>query len=302
MKQLCIFTAPKPFRDAHIATIQRNAIRSWVAISVDVEVLLVGDEEGMAQASKELGVRQIKDVKHNAHGTPLVSSIFDVARQASDAPLLAYVNADILLLPETLPIAQDVARQKSDFVLLGQRYDLDIESAIDFSAGWDGRLREQVRTQSHPHPLGGSDYFIYPRLLYTLIPDFAIGRSGWDNWMIYHAVTQSWSAIDATPTLTVVHQNHNYAHLRGERGHQRHEETFENTELGGGMRKMYMLLDVPYQLIDGQVRRAPWSLPRFLRSLERRLQSDELVGRGLRWFLLRRLRRWRRALLAAEAN
>ncbi len=302
MKKLCIFTAPKPLRDAHVATIQRNAIRSWVAMSPDVEVFLVGDEEGLSQVAKELGVLQIKDVKCNAHGTPLVSSIFDVARQASEAPLLAYVNADILLFPETLPIAQDVARQAPNFVLLGQRYDLDVNSALAFSSDWDDRLHQQVHMQSHPHPLGGSDYFIFARHLYAQIPDFAIGRSGWDNWMIYHAVTQGWSAIDATPTITVVHQNHDYAHLQNEGGHRRHEETVENTELGGGMRKMYMLLDVPYQLVDGQVRRAPWSLPRFLRRLERRLQPDELVGHGLRWFLLRRLRRWRRALLASEAN
>lgn len=302
MNQLCVFTAPKPFHDEHVAMIQRNAIRSWAAMSPDVEVLLIGDEEGVPQAAKELGVTHVKDVNCNSHGTPLVSSIFEVARQASAAPLLAYVNADILLLPETLPIAQDVARQASDFVLLGQRYDLDVKSSMEFSTGWDQRLSELVRAQGNLHPLGGSDYFIFPRDLYTQIPDFAIGRSGWDNWMIYQAVTEGWSAIDATPTLTVIHQDHDYSHLQSERGHQRHEETFENTEIGGGMRKMYMLLDVPYQLVEGQVSRARWSLPRLLRSLERSLQPNELVGRGLRWFLLRRLRRWRRALLASETN
>lgn len=301
MKQLCIFTAPKPFTDEHIATIQRNAIRSWAAMSADVEVLLIGDEVGVAQAAKELGVAHFKDVKCNAHGTPLVSSICAVARAASDAPIMAYVNADILLLPETLPIAQNIARQTPDFVLLGQRYDLDVKTAIDFSAGWDEQLGQRVAKQGQLHPLGGSDYFIFPRHLYTQIPDFAIGRSGWDNWMIYQGVSQGWTVIDATPTLTVVHQDHDYSHLQSERGHQRHQETDENTSLAGGMRKMYMLLDVPYQLVNSQVRRAAWSLPRFLRSLERRLQTDELVGRGLRWFLLRRVRRWRRAL-AAEAN
>lgn len=302
MKQMCIFTAPKPFRDEHVAMIQRNAIRSWVAMGPNVVVFLVGDEKGVAQAAKELGVAHIKDVKCNAHGTPLVSSIFAVARQASDAPLLAYVNADILLLPETLPLAQEVAKQTPDFVLLGQRYDLDVKSAMEFPPGWDALLNERVRTEGHLHPLGGSDYFTFPRHLYTEIPDFAIGRSGWDNWMIYQAVTQGWTAIDATPTLSVVHQDHDYSHLPSEGGHRRHEETFENTELGGGMRNMYMLLDVPYQLVNGKVRRTPWSLPRFLRSLERRLQPDEMVGRGLRWFMLRRLRRWRRALLASETN
>ena len=32
------------------------------------------------------------------------------------------------------------------------------------------------------------------------MPDFAIGRAGWDNWMIYHARQQGWPVIDGTPS------------------------------------------------------------------------------------------------------
>jgi hypothetical protein len=113
--------------------------------------------------------------------------------------------------------------------------------------------------------------------------------------MIFQAITRGWNPIDATPSLTIVHQAHDYSHLNA-RNHQRHEETEENTQLGGGMRRMFMLLDVPDQLAGGEVRKAPWSLVRALRGLERRLQPDERVGRGWRWLLLRRVRKLRRAL------
>lgn len=296
MKQLCIFTAPKPFRDPHVSTIQRNAISSWLAMSPDVEVFLVGDEEGIAGAAKDLGAQHLKGIATNANGTPLISAIFAAARAASQAPLLAYVNADIVLFPETLPLAQKVAAAHPNFVLLGQRYDLDVANAIDFGGDWPSRLRAQIASAGRLHPLGGSDYFIFPRHLYADLPEFAVGRAGWDNWMIYHALEQRLQPIDATHDLLVLHQNHDYAHLDGPRGHQRNEESDVNTALGGGMRHMYMLLDVDHQLVDGQVRRTPWSLARALRAFERRLQPDESVARGLRWPLLRAVRKLRRAV------
>ena len=68
----------------------------------------------------------------NEQGTPLVSSIFANARQASDSPLLAYVNADILLLPDFLAAARDVSRQAGNFLVIGQRWDLDVTQLLDF--------------------------------------------------------------------------------------------------------------------------------------------------------------------------
>lgn len=297
---LTIFTAPKAFTDTHIALIQRNAILSWQQIP-GAEVLLVGDEAGLAAAAKELSSTHIKNVRRNEQGTPLVSSIFQLAREASQSDFLAYVNADMLLFPDIAEIAKNAMTQAPDVVLLGQRHDLEIKEEFDFSFGWPERLRADVKQRGRLHPMGGSDYFIFPRALFARIPDFAIGRAGWDNWMIYHAISQGWIAVDATPDLMVVHQNHDYAHL-GEHGHRRHPETFANTELAGGMRTMYMLLDLEYRLVDGKIRRASWSLPRFLRSLERTLQPDQLVGRGLRWWLLRGVRKLRRALLASEVG
>ncbi|MEX2144536.1 MAG: hypothetical protein WD740_08070 [Anaerolineales bacterium] len=302
MKKMTIFSTPKPFVDPHIVTIQRNAIQSWLQMGTDVEVILIGDEHGMGQVSAELQVTHLKGVKQNHHGTPLVSSIFQLARDRAQAELLLFANTDMVLFPETLELALTVARQNDEFVLLGQRYDLDVAHQMDFSLGWPERLRSEVKSRGRLHPLGGSDYFLFSRHLYAHIPDFAIGRAGWDNWMIYKAVTQSWPTIDATRDLMVIHQNHGYAHLIEEKDHQRHPETFANAELAGGMRRMYMLLDVSYLLLDGEIRRAPWSLARFLRGLERWLQPNELVGRGPRWLLLRQVRRLRRALTHSEGH
>ena len=62
--------------------IQRNAIKSWTLLP-DVEVILLGEETGLAEAARELGVKHISNVERNANGTPLISSMFQLARENS---------------------------------------------------------------------------------------------------------------------------------------------------------------------------------------------------------------------------
>jgi len=293
---LTLFTAPKPFIDPHIATIQRNAIQSWCHLGEDVEVLLVGDEPGMAGVASEYGLRQLPEVARSEAGTPLVSSIFDLARRASAAPLLAYLNADILLLPDFVEAARQVSALAKRFLVIGQRWDLDVRTLLDFSPGWDGRLRQEVGAHGREHMPAGSDYFLFPRDLFTEIPDFAIGRAGWDNWMIFHARQQGWPVIDATPSILVVHQDHDYSHLPGGKPHYEHPESQVNQDLAGGSANLYMVLDSDRQLLDGRVRRPRLTLMRLLRSIEMYLTPPGSQRRGLRWKLARPFRRLRRRI------
>ncbi len=230
MTFLTIFSAPKPFTNPHIAVIQRNAIQSWLHLEMgktssahfkpEVDVFLVGEEEGMREVASENSIPLLANVRRNESGTPLVSSIFDLARQASDSPYLAYVNGDILLLPDILraihQIAEEMTRQTGrQFLLIGQRWDLDVKELLDFSPGWADRLQAMARGKGRLHAPAGSDYFVFPRSAFNEMPDFAIGRAGWDNWMIYHARQHGWPVIDGTPALMVIHQSHDYSHLPG---------------------------------------------------------------------------------------
>lgn len=253
MTLLTIFTAPKPFTNPHIATIQRNALRSWVQLGPDVEVFLIGEEEGMAQVAAELGIRQLPDVKRNASGTPLVSSIFDLARKHGRGELLLYINADVILLPETLTAARETMRQARRFLIVGQRWDLDVRQPLSFDETWPGEIEKMLAEKGRLHPRGGSDYFLFPRDCFQSVPDFAIGRAGWDNWMIYEARRQGWAAVDATTDLRVIHQDHDYSHLPNGQPHYRLPETFENVRLAGGKRTIFNLLDTNRRLVAGKL-------------------------------------------------
>jgi hypothetical protein len=301
MAILTIFTAPKAFTDAHIATIQRNAIRCWTELDPQVEVLLVGDEPGMAQAAAELQVRQLRQVARNREGTPLVNSIFAQARAHSTAPLLAYLNADILVFQDFVATARKVAALSQKFLLVGQRWDLEVTRNLDFGPGWDQRLRDDLQRRGRQHAPAGSDYFIFPCDLFIEMPDFAIGRAGWDNWMIYYARQQGWPVIDATPSLQIIHQNHDYSHLPGGQPHYDLEESERNTALAGGQMHMYNVLDTDRQLRGGRIQAPRPSLLRLLRLAEMKLAPPDGSRRGPRWAMARRFRRWRRALTGSRS-
>ncbi|PWH15600.1 MAG: hypothetical protein DDG59_11175 [Anaerolineae bacterium] len=293
-KLITVFSAPKPFTNPHINIIQRNAIQSWLHLGDEVDVLLIGDEAGLAEVAQEYGVVQLKQVERNEQGTPLVNSIFKLAREASRTPLLAYVNADILLLSNFVQTAHRILAQCDRFLAISQRWDLEVKTLLDFSQGWERRLTETLKQRGRIHPPAGSDIFLFPRSEFTRIPDFAIGRAGWDNWMIYHACQQGIPVIDATPSWTVIHQDHDYSHLPGGKPHYDLEESERNLNLAGGMRSMYYILDSHWQLKDGRLRRPPLTLLRLLRKLELWLMPPEEQRRGWRWWIARRFRRARR--------
>ncbi len=268
MAFLTVFSAPKPFTDPRIAFIQRNAIGSWTHLP-ETEVFLVGEEDGLAEAAREFGVKHLTGVARNAEGTPLVSSIFALARQASDSPFLVYVNADILLTPDIVASARQAMAKTNMFLLVGQRWDLDVTEPLDFTGDWVARLQNDARVRGELHRPMGSDYFIFPRDCFTDMPDFAIGRAGWDNWMIYKARKEGWATVDATASIMIVHQNHDYSHLPGGQPHYRLPETHENIRLAGGREiTRFTLLDTNRRLVSGQLRRPAWSGARFIRWLE----------------------------------
>ena len=294
MSTITIFSTPKPFSDPHINMIQRNAIQSWKQLGDLVEVLLIGEEPGLKEAAEDIGVRYIPDVERNQFGTPLVNSIFDQARKESSHQILFYINADIILLPESVMVVNSIHQQENEFLLVGKRWDLNISREIDFKMDWAAELEAKLEIEGKLRAPTAMDYFAFPRHQYQNIPPFAIGRAGWDNWMIYYGNQQPWPIIDTTPSHRVIHQNHDYSHLPDGQPHYDLEESYQNVALSGGMTTMHDLLDVNLIYEGGRIRKKSLTIPRLLRKLERIVIPDE--QEGWRWSMTRILRRSRRKL------
>jgi len=217
---LTIFSCPKLFR-GHINIIQRNAIRSWTLLQPRPEIILIGDDEGTGELCKELGIRHIPEVQRNEYGTPLVSSVFEIAQQQSVNDVLCYVNADIILLSNFITSVTRSTRSTRSvdlldnrpFLLIGRRWDIDIDKSLSFEPGWEEQLKMAALKKGRIQVPEAMDYFVFTRGLYDNVPPFGLGRACWDNWLVYYAVTRKATLIDLTTQNMIFHQNHNYSHI-----------------------------------------------------------------------------------------
>jgi hypothetical protein len=265
---LTIFTIPKPFQGLS-RIIQRNALQSWIALEPKCEVVMCGGEEGLSETASEFGIFQMREISKNRFGTPLISAAFESVRKFAGRDTLAYVNADMILMQDFIDAVKKI--DLPSFLMIGRRWDLNVDREMHFHNGnWQEDLRYRVRSEGKLHGLSGIDYFVFPRHWEHNLPPFAVGRPGWDNWLIFHARTLKVPVIDATACLTAVHQNHESVYRTRKR------EVEENIRIGG-LDRMSTIRDADWILDEKGLRRSPYP---------RRLLSVFLLSRPGSTFLL----------------
>jgi hypothetical protein len=263
---LTIFAIPKSF-DGHTGVIQRNAVVSWRRLRPPCQVVLFGDDETRAAAT-ELGVEHLPVTAVNEFGTPLVDAVFQSVEEAARFPLLCYVNADIVLLSEFTDAVARLAAARRRFLMVGERRDLDVTEPIEFDDPcWEQTLRRRALGEGAPNPDGGIDYFVYPRETIVPLPPFAVGRPGWDNWMVYHARRLRLHVVDASAVAVVVHQNHGHRHVPAATGPRwEGPEAASNLALLGSRDFLFSLADATHRLTTTALT-PTWRTQRRLRRL-----------------------------------
>jgi hypothetical protein len=252
---LTIFSAPKPFK-GHIGTIQRNAIHSWTLLDPRPEIILFGDDEGTAEVARNFDVAHVPEVSRNEFGTPLLNDLFDKAERKASNSTLCYVNADIVLLDDFMTAVERVSAWREKFLMVGRRWDLDIQVPIDFSAvRWQDKIRHLALRNDCQRPPEWIDYFVFTRGVESQLLPFAIGRRHWDNWLIWHACSKGVPAVDASELVVAIHQNHDYGHHPGGRaGVWAGEEAKRNMALVGGWWRHLTTADATHRLTANNVR------------------------------------------------
>jgi len=253
---LTLFTCPKPFI-GHIRIIQRNAIQSWLAQKNGFEIILIGEDDGIAETASEFGLIHIPKVECNEYGTPLINSIFALAQERAINELLCYINADILLLDDLIGVIKKISLP--DFLMVGRRWDLDVFESINFGDNsWKDSISDLIKKKGILQIPNAIDYFIFKRGSIKQLPSFAVGRPGWDNWVIYNSWKKGIPIIDATESLTVVHQNHGYSHVPKHSGFMwEGPEAQKNRELMGVVKNYrFSILDATHVLKTDGLKRA----------------------------------------------
>src|SRR5713226_8697951 len=137
---LTLFAIPKAF-SGHASVIQDNAIGSWTRLGSGCEVILFGDDPGVAEAAARHGARHVPHVERNSSGTPTLVDIFTRADAIARNPILCFVISDIVLFKDIVAAAGMVA---GHFLMVSSRFNCRVTDPFGFSPNWDHDLRARV--------------------------------------------------------------------------------------------------------------------------------------------------------------
>jgi len=211
---ITFFTIPRPFEGLH-KIIQRNAILSWKKLQPKCQILVFGDDPSISKFCIEHNLSYINSFKANEYGTPLLDGIWKTAKDMSAHAKICYINTDIILFRN---FTKKLSKINFDnFFIAGRRWDLNIDSYINFDSDWEKNVYDLIDSEGSLHPSTGVDYFLFTREIMPKMPPFAIGRAWWDNWLITHFINSKIPVIDGT-IIPSVHQNHDYSHIKSANG------------------------------------------------------------------------------------
>lgn len=244
---ITLFSSLKRF-EGLFEIIQHNALESWNACS-DISIVFIYDENSEPSPAEQYPKIKIKDITVNRYGVPLLNKMFTETAAQAKTDYICYINGDIILIDDFRTAVEKIPFNQ--FMLVGQRIDIDLTEKLVFADQWRQNLKKKLENEGELHADTGIDYFLMPTKMFKAfnMPDFAIGRPAWDNWMIRRARELRIPVVDATDFICVGHQNHDYSHHVGGKKDLWHgDQGEENRQMAGGLNKLMFIRDSTHRL------------------------------------------------------
>jgi hypothetical protein len=257
---LTFFTTAKAFQ-GHTGIIQRNALKSWTRLHRNVEVILFGDEDGTAEICCELGLRHEPHAQRHESGMKYLNYMFDRAQAIASYNYLCYSNCDIILMDDFFQGFLRAVQWRRQFLMIGQRWDTDITVPIQFeNPAWQNAVKVLAQSLGFQQKRHFVDYFLFAKDIYDEVPPLVVGRSWWDLWLVWKALSQHVPVIDCSSAVVAVHQNHGYAyHPQGKEGTNEDVLARRNKSLAAEGKHLRTIADATHTLTrKGLLRRAPF--------------------------------------------
>ena len=195
--------------------IYENTIRNWHLLSPDIIPILFTDNDpnkstSVAHFAMQQGWKVLPVPKTSPKGIPVLRHMFLKAQEKFDTQFYCYANSDILFdrnLTDTLRFLQSSARggRIDKLLMVGRRSNWSIKQGLKLTDL--SQVGHYVKNSSL-FISNAQDYFLTTRDGYpwTTIPDFVVGRVGYDNWLVVTALVKKIPVVDATETVTALHQ------------------------------------------------------------------------------------------------
>jgi len=249
---ISLLTSLKPFKGNAIQ-LQENALSNWRRLDPFLEIIIYGGGEGISERARRFDARHIPDIRCSAKGIPDFSAIVEHAALNARHDIQVYLNGDILLPPDFILQVKHVAFDQ--YLIVGQRIDLMREAVFNHLAyEWNNEIRRNsLAGKARLHAPTGEDYFVFPRGLWRGLKPLFVGRGGYDNALIAHCLRRRIPIVDATWSIHVVHQWHDYQHAKGANATFSGEDALSNRRLHDIEHSCRNVEDANWRLIDDKI-------------------------------------------------
>jgi calcineurin-like phosphoesterase family protein len=219
---ITFITAFKPF-DLIYLPIQRSALFSYKANKTPV---IAADTEGDAKkvclgfpnVTLLTSIKTAKDLGFN-NQSPILKDLLIEALKGIKTPLVGLLNSDILIPMGFKKFLQGMLKKTGDHGFTAfTRYDLNLDTEIKTVKG----LRKLFTQESTIYDEAtSSDLFISSyenfKKIAEEIPEFILGRYGWDNW-IHSFAEVNFRCFNGTKALKILHCRHDHSHITSQEG------------------------------------------------------------------------------------
>lgn len=204
---LTLFTS---FRYSHRRKlVHRRTVKNWSSLRPNVRPVLYAEDQprGEESSNDEIEIldfaRQLGWTVLTCNGTsstkvPVLRWLFTDATTRFRSEFYGFANADILFDGGLIETLKTLIGRFRKFLMIGTRVDCHVATDCSFD---DRRTREPVLKNAQ-------DYFVTTRTGFDWesVPDFVIGRAGYDNWLVTRAMVGGIPVVDTSATVTALHQ------------------------------------------------------------------------------------------------
>lgn len=273
---LTFLTTAKSFLDT-FRVVQLRALSNWRKSESNDEIVLFGKSDGAELVCDEVNIRQVPDIEASQTGVPYFDSVAWWADKNAKYDVQVYANADILFPPDFGKYLAKVPT--GPFLMVGQRVDLAEKTAFDPEVFYDQLKSVLKEQQAEIHRPSGMDFFVFRRGMFQDLKPLIVGRGGYDSALVAYCLRRGIPVIDASFAFPVVHQWHDYAHMKnGKRDAHYGEEAQLNFKMHGLRGFAPNSLDADLMMLrNGE------SLPNMRKSWLRQLEIEWYYKRGWTW-------------------
>ncbi len=195
-------------------TLHKDTLMNWASLAPSVlPVLFVmpNDSKYWTRRARELGW-MVENVTRADAGVPILKDMFNVTATKYPSPFIGFANADNLFGKSLVDTLAGLSLTHPDLVhnrislIVGRRRMIKDTEIKDTS----GEYVDSIALRLRLYPSYAQDYFILGnggKFHWNRVPDFIVGRLGYDNWLVVMAQRWNVTLIDGTKTIHNLHQD-----------------------------------------------------------------------------------------------